>query len=190
MPSSLAALSCDSGRSSSTRFTSTASCTFSFSSFASGKPRSAKTFPLPASTLILFFAIARLVILLRCPYTLTDERDVLAGGADAGWRFLLKGMQHVSRLRKLNRINRPVRSAWLGARWLLTVPDHAQVITHGPDHARGETEQISLRRANPVKRLLVRRWPSSHGDYTESGMRGRVSSFNDPHAARLTKSLI
>src|SRR5437868_11619424 len=111
MPRSLAALSCDSCRSCSARFTSTASRTFSWSSFASGKPRSRKTLPPPTSTLILFFAIAHLVVLPRRLQPLANELHVRGGRANAGRRLFLKGMQHVNRALELNRIDRPVRSA-------------------------------------------------------------------------------
>src|SRR5205809_1034974 len=101
MPRSLAALSCESWRSLSIRFTSTASWTLSLRSFASGKPRSANTLPLPTSTLILFFAISHLVVFLRCPQPLTNERHVFAGCADARGCLLLERMQDINRLCEL-----------------------------------------------------------------------------------------
>src|SRR5438105_3804978 len=110
-------------------------------------------------------------------------------------------MQHVDRLRELNRINRPVSPArillrqlpdacaqplpGLGARWLTAVLHRAQVVTHGPDHALWEAQQIPLRRANPVKRLLVRRRPGSHGLYLKRYVRS-LSCLNERAAVALT----
>src|ERR1051326_8694015 len=200
MPSTLPPFSCGSAASFSTRFTSIASSTFSLRSLASGKPRSAKTLPLPVSTLIFFLAIAHLVVFVRRLQPLLDERDVRSGRPDAGRRFLLKGMQHVNRLRELNRIHRSVRSAgvilgqfpharahsfpWLGARRLLAILNSAQVIADGADHTPREVQQIPLRSTDPMERLLVGGRPWSH--YTELGMKGSTPSFNGRDAGTLT----
>src|ERR1051325_5731777 len=109
-------------------------------------------------------------------------------------------MQHVNRLRELNRIHRSVRSAgvildqfpharahsfpWLGARRLLAILNSAQVIADGADHTPREVQQIPLRSTDPMERLLVGGRPWSH--YTELGMKGSTPSFNGRDAGTLT----
>src|SRR5574341_1220011 len=161
MSRSFATPSCESRRSLSARFTSTASRTLSLSSFAFAKPRSANTLPLPASTLIRFFAIAFLVIFLRRPQPGRDERDIRARCPDTARRFLLKGVQHVNRSGEPDRVHRSIGSAcialakfphagtkslpWTGARRLLAILNGTH-LADSPDHAHGESKQIALRR--------------------------------------------
>src|SRR4029077_19496362 len=90
-----------------------ASCTRRLRSSASGKPRSTRTSPLPASTVSIsvFFSIAYLVVSLGRFQALTDQADILMGRAHTRGRFLLEAVQDIDRFLKTHRVQSPERIA-------------------------------------------------------------------------------
>src|SRR3954453_1790580 len=114
MPNSSAARACVKWRSAISSLSRIASCTRSFRSSASGKPRSTNTSPLPASTISVsafFFGITHLVVHLCRSQALMDQDDVLSGRAYARGRLLLEAVQDVDRLLIAHRVDRPERIA-------------------------------------------------------------------------------
>src|SRR5258708_3988657 len=101
------AAACVSRRDSSRRLTATASRTFVSSSAASGRPRSAKTLPELATTLLTplaCLAIAHLVICLRRLWAPLNHFTIRLRRARPTWRFLLKTVQDVQRMLKSHHI--------------------------------------------------------------------------------------
>src|SRR4029077_218985 len=90
-----------------------ASCTRSLRAPASGKPRSPRTSPLPASTVSIsvFCSIAYLVVSLGRFQALADQADILMGRAHTRGRFLLEAVQDIDGFLKKHRVQRPERMA-------------------------------------------------------------------------------
>src|SRR5436305_4511148 len=110
MPSSFAARACVRPRSAISSLSRIASCTRSRRSSASGKPRSTRTSPLPASTIsvsVFFAFIPYLVVLLCRPQALMDQGDVLLGRAHTGRRLLLEAVQNIDGLLETHRVDSP-----------------------------------------------------------------------------------
>src|SRR5271170_5210984 len=118
MDSAVAAAACVSRRDSSRRLTATASRTFESSSAASGRPRSAKTLPELATTLLTLLAclaIPRLVIYLCRLQAPLNHFNIRLRRARPTWRFLLKTVQDVQRMLKSHYIPIALRLAIEGA---------------------------------------------------------------------------
>src|SRR5829696_2145910 len=114
MPKSCAARACVKRRSATNSLIRMASCTRSFRSSASGKPRSTRTSPLPTSTVsgsVFFSRIACLVVLLRCSQAFPDQVYILLGCAHTRGRLLLETMQNIDRLLESHCIDSPERIA-------------------------------------------------------------------------------
>src|ERR1700690_50222 len=103
MDSAVAAAAGVSGVDSSSGWPATASRTFVSSSAASGRPRSAKTLPELATTLLTLLAclaVPRLVICLRRLEASLNHFNIRLRRARPTWRFLLKTGQDVQRMLK------------------------------------------------------------------------------------------
>src|ERR1035438_1069269 len=79
-------------------------------SSASRRPRSANTFPDPCTTksLVLQFAISRLVILARGLEPVRNQFHVRLGRLHSPRRFLLEGMENIDGLAELHGIHRTI----------------------------------------------------------------------------------
>src|SRR5688572_19187343 len=85
-----------------------------------GKPRSAKTLPLPNSNVTSSdsgrFALGfdpRRIVLLRFLQSSLDSLDVFSWRLNSDLALLLEYVQHIDQTSELHRVNRPIRSGFI-----------------------------------------------------------------------------